>query len=206
MSEEKKRESVSVLKGAVPKWGDYFEKRLEFKLSKENTTALVSRLSINCKNDNTVWCNVVPYYPELSPVTAEQIYEFEKCLFGFYRSNKAFYFSLQQIEYMTGRPTLFERQQGATTAFICLLLMQKGQPIMLEKDPRDNRYVSYHYHDYKIRDTTRQLEDIFTKELLRIYEYLITHGGRDLVREVIIVKDAERAYGFKKQLENLKMF
>ena len=55
MSEEQKRESVSTLKGTVPKWGDYFEKRLEFKLSKDNVTSLVTRLNINCKNENTVF-------------------------------------------------------------------------------------------------------------------------------------------------------
>lgn len=190
------RNIVSSLVGDRPEWKPFFENVLMFKLSKENVTSLVSRLNINTRDNFTVWSNAIPSYPEIRPVTAEQIYEVEKYLFGYVKRNTAFYFTHQQIEYMSGKPTLFNRQQGASLAFAVLLLLQKGQPLLVEKDPRElthnimDNCVLFHYSD--MHETCKQNRENFTRLLVDVASYIMKAGGEDLIRDVIVIHEGKK--------------
>lgn len=177
------------LVGEPPNWKEYFERQLGFEVSKDNAHALFIRLNINCKTSNTVWCNIIPDdYPELRPVSIEVIKLFEECMYGYPKdSNKSFTFTSQQIDYMTGKPTLFDRGQGATTAFISLLLLQKGQPLILEKDPRGSDLLCIHYKDYKGSDVMRRSVH-FASELKRIHDYVYKHKGERLIRDILVIQ------------------
>ena len=190
------RNIVSSLVGNRPEWKPFFENVLMFKLSKDNVTSLVSRLNINTRDSFTVWSNAIPSYPEIRPVTAEQINEVEKYLFGYVKRNTAFYFTHQQIEYMSGKPTLFDRQQGASLAFAVLLLLQKGQPLLIEKDPRElthnimDNCVLFHYSD--THETCKQNRENFTRLLVDVASYIMKAGGRDLIRDVIVIHEGKK--------------
>ena len=190
------RNIVSSLVGDRPEWKPFFENVLMFKLGKDNVTSLVSRLNINTRDSFTVWSNAIPSYPEIRPVTAEQINEVEKYLFGYAKRNTAFYFTHQQIEYMSGKPTLFDRQQGASLAFAVLLLLQKGQPLLVEKDPRElthnitDNCVLFHYSD--MHETCKQNRENFTRLLVDVASYIMKAGGEDLIRDVIVIHEGKK--------------
>ena len=190
------RNIVSSLVGDRPEWKPFFENVLMFKLSKDNVTSLVSRLNINTRDSFTVWSNAIPSYPEIRPVTAEQINEVEKYLFGYVKRNTAFYFTHQQIEYMSGKPTLFDRQQGASLAFAVLLLLQEGQPLLIEKDPREmsesilDSCVLFHYTDR--HENNKQNRENFTKLLVNVAIYIMEAGGENLIRDVIVIREGSK--------------
>lgn len=198
------RNTVNALKGELPDWKCFFEKALMFEIDKEDVTALVRRLNQNTKNNYTVWSNVIPDYPEIRPVTVEQIHEIEKYMYEYAKPGKSFDLTLQQIEYMTGKPTLFDRQQGATTAFILLVLMQKGQPLFVEADPRvlsynegDNGCVLFHYTDYREFDFDRNRKELFTRQLLNTAKHIIQSGGGDFIRDVIVIRNGAKPTSLK---------